>query len=217
MSRDGIQINVSYSKDLNENGAEDEFASRSWDNDDVIMVWTWGSPFPNWCGDLLDYLHGYGKGIVLCLGPTCKEEDVPFSIFFFLFIFKAHSIFHLIFNKQYGSLEGLLDDELPFVKGDLMHGDGPKNLKKLVPDHPILKNVKSFNGGSGSWRSTIKVLTTAKQGEDIRTVAVWDDAEKTPLIVCKDYFDDKEEFGNMAILNFWPSSFLFFRNTTKKI
>lgn len=62
--------------------------------------------------------------------------------------------------------------------------DGPFVISKILPNHEILRDVKSFDGGKYANRSEIK-LRIPKEFEKIDLVAEWYDVPKTPMIICK--------------------------------
>ncbi|KAJ3443967.1 btb/poz domain-containing [Anaeramoeba flamelloides] len=99
-------------------------------------------------------------------------------------------------------LRGSIIDEnfLPVHKGELRKEVRSFLGEILIRDHPIIKDVKEFNGGSLSYRIECKIN---KNGNPVllQEVAKWDDNK--PLILVKQL---KPEFGKVAILNLWPVS-----------
>ncbi|KAJ3447790.1 bonus isoform c-related [Anaeramoeba flamelloides] len=71
-----------------------------------------------------------------------------------------------------------------------------RKLDKFDKEHPILKGVKSFDGGNYS--SHLKVKKVEKSS---RVIATWNDG--TPLICEK---KKKLKYGNVVVLNFHPLS-----------
>ena len=108
-------------------------------------------------------------------------------------------------SKSYYLHGGILS-EIPFIPGNDKSSDGPKKLIKTIPNHEILNDVQTFSGGSGSFRASIQTIA-AKPNEEISTIGTWNDDEKTPLIITKRYFGgEKQNYGNLVVLNFWPAS-----------
>ncbi|KAJ3431066.1 hypothetical protein M0812_02742 [Anaeramoeba flamelloides] len=74
--------------------------------------------------------------------------------------------------------------------------DTRRELEKFDKNHPILKDVKSFDGGNYSCHLKVKKI---EKGANV--VAYWSDG--TPLICEK---RKKKKYGNVVILNFNPLS-----------
>jgi hypothetical protein len=69
----------------------------------------------------------------------------------------------------------------------------PATLVKVVPDHRLLQNVRSFSGGPNSWR------TTGTVAADAVLVAQWSSGE--PLAVVTEKFN-----GTVVVLGLFPPS-----------
>jgi len=80
---------------------------------------------------------------------------------------------------------------MPVSQGAFLFGGTPLALVPVLPSHPILQGVNTFNGGSSSLRNLVSLAPGAT------LVATWNDAANTPLIAVK---------GRVVALNFFPAS-----------
>lgn len=101
--------------------------------------------------------------------------------------------------------------EMPFIKGDNTWSEGAIKILKIANNHPIMEDVKSFNGGKYSERAKIKIHPDVanpqiKTSSQVSLVCTWDDGVQTPLIIAKNFIDDKINFGNIVVSNFYPPS-----------
>ncbi|KAJ6252845.1 btb/poz domain-containing [Anaeramoeba flamelloides] len=92
------------------------------------------------------------------------------------------------------------DNFLPLKKGKLLKETRKYLGKVYQPNHPIMKNVSSFNGGSLSYRISTE-LNKSKDCHICDIIAEWDDG--VPLIALK---QKKQQLGSVIILNCWPVS-----------
>jgi hypothetical protein len=77
------------------------------------------------------------------------------------------------------------------------HDDGPRTMVKVVPNHPLLDNVSSFDGGVYSYRPSTLAVTAGAV-----LVANWSTGE--PLIAV---FEPRSKFsGSIVSLGFTPQS-----------
>jgi len=74
-------------------------------------------------------------------------------------------------NVNYHGIKGRILDYMAITPA--FHKDGQSHLVPLDVFHPILKDVKSFDGGSSSYRSGL-------WDDDAQRIAAWSDG--TPLI-----------------------------------
>ena len=86
------------------------------------------------------------------------------------------------------------DEYLPLIKGDRSYDSRHTLGKRLMPDHPILKNIHAFDGGPQSWRVKSTISPNSK------LIAEWEDG--VPLVAEKVIRD-----RNCSVaLNMWPPS-----------
>ncbi|KAJ3438253.1 btb/poz domain-containing [Anaeramoeba flamelloides] len=98
---------------------------------------------------------------------------------------------------------------LPLSKGKIINGTHQNskrakiNLKKSNLNHPILKNIKDFDGGRTSLRVKTQTLPVSEtdRSETIKEIAQWDDG--LPLISIK---KKNPYYGSVCILNMCPVS-----------
>lgn len=86
------------------------------------------------------------------------------------------------------------DEYLPLNRGERSNDSRHVIGKRNIPDHPILKDVHSFDGGPQSWR--VKATTA----NNSRLIAEWEDG--IPFVAEKTVRD-----RNCSVaLNIWPPS-----------
>jgi len=142
---------------------------------DGILVFS-SSAFsqPDELGDILaDYVDG-GGGVVI--GAIAGDSD-------------SHGIS--------GRFER--DDYMALKRGERSHDSRHVLGKRILPDHPILENIQSFDGGPQSWR--VKSVI----GNNSKLIAEWEDG--VPLVAEKPI---RERYCSVS-LNLWPPS----RNISK--
>lgn len=81
-------------------------------------------------------------------------------------------------------------------RGERSHDARHTLGRKLVPDHPVLLNVSSFDGGPQSWR----VKTAVSSSSSSRLLAEWEDG--IPLLAERLI---RGRFSSLS-LNIWPPS-----------
>ncbi|KAJ3443421.1 ylp motif containing protein nuclear protein zap [Anaeramoeba flamelloides] len=86
---------------------------------------------------------------------------------------------------------------LPILQGSILKKSMLKIGNRCFPKHPILKNVKGFNGGNSSLHCNLKVNPEGNS----QIIAEWEDS--TPLIAIK---KKNPKAGNVVVLNFCPLS-----------
>lgn len=171
-------LKVTYCKKFSELGAQKDIQTRNWDQEHVFLIFNSSTKFPSWLGDFLFEQHKLGKGIVLSADYTFAPD-------------------------LYG-ICGMIENEVPILKGKCLQHDGPKSMVKLEEYHQILENVENFDGGRGSFRAKIKCALPKSFDEQINVLATWDDQDKTPMIIAKRNFDVLSGGGNIVVLNFYP-------------
>ncbi|KAJ3430857.1 pep-cterm sorting domain-containing protein [Anaeramoeba flamelloides] len=106
-------------------------------------------------------------------------------------------------NAHYSEIKGKFAERyLPLNKGPSIIEHGSLG-KVLSPNHPIMKNVKSFDGGLYSHRIETQLAkpNKSKKSDKIQLIASWDDG--IPLIASRRL---KKSNGPVVVLNFWPIS-----------
>ncbi|KAJ3432988.1 hypothetical protein M0812_21935 [Anaeramoeba flamelloides] len=137
---------------------------------------------PEELGNALGEYWKLGGGIVICSVASLSHQ-----------------------KKFAGKLEGAIAESpiLPVKKGVFKKGDRGHLGKVNFPSHPLMKGVKSWDGGIHSFRVTIEPIPQRSQ-----VIAEWDD--QTPLIVIRK--QESENNGRLAILNLLPTSDAILRN-----
>ncbi|KAJ3426712.1 btb (poz) domain-containing 2a-related [Anaeramoeba flamelloides] len=127
-------------------------------------------------GNLLANFVKLGKGIVICASDCLRE-------------------------KHERSLQGEITslEYLSFQQGKLIHQKQASLGKVHHPDHPIMKGVESFDGGSDSFRINTKLISP-----EATVIAEWSDG--IPLIALKKNQIENDLQGNVIVLNIWPVS-----------
>lgn len=92
--------------------------------------------------------------------------------------------------KSSSSIGGRIVSYLPFNVDVGESEGGPLYLEKLLPDHPLLRRVKTLDGGRSSWRDVVTLQGNAT------LVARWTDGT-TPLVAVR---------GRVVGLNFYAPS-----------
>ncbi|KAJ5068837.1 btb/poz domain-containing [Anaeramoeba ignava] len=126
---------------------------------------------PELLGNLLSEYVEKGGNLVICCRNSLRTDD-----------------------SYYIKGKILTNDTLPLTTGtNITFSPGKLAQKNL--DHPLLQNVKTFDGGSGSYRVKVSVTQNSK------CVAFWND--NLPMIAYKRKFP---HFGMIVALNLFPVS-----------
>ncbi|KAJ6239193.1 btb/poz domain-containing protein [Anaeramoeba flamelloides] len=127
-------------------------------------------------GDLLAKFVESGKGVVIC------------------------SVNSLILGYK-NEIKGRILDFLPIGKGKAIVNKRSKIGKIFYPNHPIMKNVKSFDGGICSFHIQSNLTKSINDDELLLVIANYDDGNA--LITLR---QKKPWFGVLVVLNFLPIS-----------
>ncbi|KAJ3424451.1 btb (poz) domain-containing 2a-related [Anaeramoeba flamelloides] len=144
---------------------------------DTIFVFSY-KPFLKsiYYGKLLKNFLKLGKGIVICASDSLRAKHV---------------------RSLQGEITSL--EYLPFKPGKLIHRVQASLGKVHHPDHPIMKGVNSFDGGSDSFRIKTKLISP-----NATVIAEWSDG--VPLIALKKNQIENDLNGCVIVLNIWPVS-----------
>ncbi|KAJ3438782.1 pep-cterm sorting domain-containing protein [Anaeramoeba flamelloides] len=142
---------------------------------DAIFLYSSDQTFykPEKLGDQLAQFVEDGGGLVVC-AINCLDSD------------DEKQIYGRILSPKY----------LPFGKHSSITQQ-PSQLGTIVDtQHPIMKDVKKFNGGKNSFR-----IKTKEVNRDSFIIAKWDDDN---ILIAEKSFTKNPEFGRVIILNLWP-------------
>ena len=148
----------------------DQLTLEQCDRYDAVLIFS-SSTFtePDELGDALaDYVDN-GGGVVV--GAIASDSD-------------SHGVGGRFDKEGYS----------PLNRGQRSHESRHSLGKRVLPDHPIIQNVNTFDGGSQSWRVTTTVSETGK------LIAEWEDG--VPLVAEKII----GERACSVALNMWPPS-----------
>ncbi|KAJ3433121.1 pep-cterm sorting domain-containing protein [Anaeramoeba flamelloides] len=88
---------------------------------------------------------------------------------------------------------------LPIEKSPaLINKKSRLNKKKILQNHPIMKNVSNFDGGSYSFRIETKTIN-----EGAKIIATWEDG---CILAAEMSSRHAQIAGRIVVLNFWPPS-----------
>jgi len=106
-------------------------------------------------------------------------------------------VLNSVWTSGFGIAGRIVSDAYsPLTTGaSTLSGDGPYVLVPKQPAHPLLSDVATFDGGSGSWRAD----TTPTDGSLL--VATWSGPGREPLVATK-----SQPTGRVVGLNFAPMS-----------
>ncbi|KAJ6227417.1 btb/poz domain-containing [Anaeramoeba flamelloides] len=106
--------------------------------------------------------------------------------------------FTALLNDQDFCLKGKLIDEnfVPMENNDEIIGTPVHLGEKCIERHPVLNNVKSYDGGNFSWHINVKEVTTGSQ-----LIAKYDD--DTIFVASK---KKCPSYGTVVVLNMFPIS-----------
>ncbi|KAJ3450919.1 pep-cterm sorting domain-containing protein [Anaeramoeba flamelloides] len=142
---------------------------------DVAFVYASDSKFVDSVelgNDLVKFVED-GGGLVLCSINCLDLED-------------EQQIYGKILDPKY----------LPFGKGTSVSNQPSKLGEILLPSHPIMNDVNTFEGGNYSFR-----IQTPKLYENSKIIAKWDDEN---AIVAEKSFPNDPSFGKVIVLNLYP-------------
>jgi len=146
--------------------------------------------------------HNYQALLVYSYSSSSFKDGVLFGNTLARYIEDGGGVVVCVFagcsNLTTGFLQGQFDKYHPFVPGTQEEKRNANMGEVVEPDHPIMRGVSSFSGGSSSFWNPGKLKSNAK------LIASWDSKLKCGPLIAE--LKTKAPSGKVIGLNFFPPS-----------